>query len=186
MARGSETKTTQFRERILRWAAQSICVAVLTAATAGGQSRGQANAPGDRQLSRFASEMLAAHNAVRAKVKVPPLQWSNALAATARKWADTLLATHRFSHSRDSRYGENLFEITGAAANPAMVVRDWASESRYYDHGSNTCKGVCGHYTQIVWRNTRAVGCAVARGGGREVWVCNYDPPGNWVGERPY
>jgi len=26
----------------------------------------------------------------------------------------------------------------------------------------------------------------VARGAGREVWVCNYDPPGNWIGKRPY
>jgi hypothetical protein len=45
---------------------------------------------------------------------------------------------------------------------------------------------VCGHYTQIVWRNTKSVGCAVARGKGVEVWVCNYDPPGNYAGQRPY
>jgi hypothetical protein len=38
----------------------------------------------------------------------------------------------------------------------------------------------------LVWNNTREVGCAVASEPGREVWVCNYDPPGNWIGERPY
>jgi pathogenesis-related protein 1 len=45
---------------------------------------------------------------------------------------------------------------------------------------------MCGHYTQIVWRNTKAVGCAVGGKGAREVWVCDYDPPGNYVGQRPY
>jgi PadR family transcriptional regulator len=49
-----------------------------------------------------------------------------------------------------------------------------------------SCRGVCGHYTQIVWSNTREVGCGVARDSNREVWVCNYNPPGNWIGERPY
>ena len=62
----------------------------------------------------------------------------------------------------------------------------WAAEARNYDYGSNKCSRVCGYYTQIVWGDAREVGCAVARGGGREVWVCEYDPPGNWVGKRPY
>jgi pathogenesis-related protein 1 len=66
------------------------------------------------------------------------------------------------------------------------VVGAWAGESRNYDYASNKCRGVCGHYTQIVWAGTREVGCAVATGGGRQVWVCNYDPPGNWIGKRPY
>ncbi len=47
-------------------------------------------------------------------VGVPPLVWSERLAAFAQEWAD-YLATHRqFFHRRDSPYGENLFEITGA------------------------------------------------------------------------
>src|SRR5712691_6171246 len=60
------------------------------------------------------------------------------------------------------------------------------TEARNYDYASNRCHGVCGYYTQIVWRDTREVGCGVARGPGREVWVCDYSPPGNWVGRRPY
>ena len=89
-------------------------------------------------------------------------------------------------HRPKSAYGENLFEITGGDASGTQVVNAWAAESRNYDYRRNKCRKVCGHYTQIVWRDTREIGCGVARGRGREVWVCDYDPPGNWVGQRPY
>ena len=131
-------------------------------------------------------EMLSAHNAVRSRVGLPPLVWSNKLAGVAQNWADTLMARRTFSHRPDSPYGENLFEFRGAAANPKDVVQAWASEAGNYDYRANRCRTTCGHYTQIVWRNTREVGCAVARADRHEIWVCNYDPPGNYVGQRPY
>ena len=186
MAAKPGTSFAEFAVRIYRYTRRAWWVAILTAVTIGAQSRDSKNQYVTRPVSTLAREMLAIHNAVRAEVKVPPLQWSNQLAAIAQKWADTLLARHQFSHSQDTRYGENLFDITGATATSAVVVKHWASESRNYNYSSNTCDGVCGHYTQIVWRNTKTVGCAVARDAGREVWVCTYDPPGNWVGERPY
>lgn len=73
-----------------------------------------------------------------------------------------------------------------AAASPGQVVGAWAAEARDYDRRRDTCAGVCGHYTQIVWRATRNVGCGVASDPEREIWVCEYDPPGNYVGYRPY
>lgn len=130
--------------------------------------------------------LLAPQNAVRARVGEPPMHWSNRLAGVARQWADHLVATGQFVHRVGDRYGENLYEITGGIASPRQVVAAWADEARDYDRRTNTCSGMCGHYTQIVWRATRAVGCAVASGGGRQVWVCEYNPPGNWVGYRPY
>jgi pathogenesis-related protein 1 len=133
-----------------------------------------------------AREMLAAHNAVRARVDVPPLSWSDRLAAVAQEWADHLVRQRQFYHRPNSSLGENIFEISGALASPAEVVADWASEARDYNYRSNACRGVCGHYTQIVWGSTRQVGCAIGRASDREVWVCNYDPPGNWIGDRPY
>jgi uncharacterized protein YkwD len=133
-----------------------------------------------------ARQILAAHNAIRSPLGLPPLQWSATLARFAREWAGTLLARRQFAHRPHSPYGENLFEIQGAAASPREVVESWGSEARDYDYRSNRCRGQCGHYTQIVWRSTRSVGCAVARRADVEIWVCNYDPPGNFVGRRPY
>jgi hypothetical protein len=54
---------------------------------------------------------------------------------------------------------------------------------------------VCGHYTQIVWKTTTRLGCGVALCDQNspfmgfpkwEFWVCNYAPPGNYNGQRPY
>jgi uncharacterized protein YkwD len=133
----------------------------------------------------IAKEMLAAHNSYRAKVGSPPLAWSDKLAAQAEQWAAMLIKRGVFEHQH-SQFGENLFEISGGYATPASVVGAWISEEANYNHETNSCTGRCGHYTQVVWRNTKLVGCGVARDAKREVWVCDYDPPGNIVGERPY
>ncbi len=130
--------------------------------------------------------MLAAHNSVRAGHAVPTLAWSDELAKYAQKWANTLIATGEFAHSRNPRYGENLFEISGRSATAYDVVSAWTSEAKNYDYRNNTCSGTCGHYTQVIWRDTKLLGCGVARNRTREVWVCDYEPPGNIVGERPY
>ena len=65
------------------------------------------------------------------------------------------------------------------------MVERWASESAELRLQVEPCQGACGHYTQIVWRDTKEVGMRRGAGGAREVWVCEYNPPGNYVGHRP-
>ena len=156
------------------------CLIALVSSIASAPGRSNSH-PGS--LSR---QLLAAHNSERKRVGAPPLVWSEQLSSYAQQWADTLLAQRRFSHRSNHVYGENLYEITGAAASPSEVVGAWAGEAQDFDYRANACRSMCGHYTQIVWRETRSVGCAVARDPRREIWVCNYAPPGNVVGERPY
>jgi len=151
----------------------ALLILVLAAGSAGAESR-------------FAREIVSAHNEIRAQAGVPPLVWSDRLEEIAEDWAKILLSRREFSHRPNGKLGENLFAITGARSSTAEVIRVWANESRDYDYRSNRCRNVCGHYTQIVWSDTKKVGCAVARDNRREIWVCNYDPPGNWVGHRPY
>jgi pathogenesis-related protein 1 len=133
-----------------------------------------------------ANDFLAAHNRGRAKVGTRPLAWSDTLASEAQQWATSLMDRGMFAPRRDGRFGQNLFEISGGHATPARVLDAWMSEESNYNHQTNSCTARCGHYTQVVWRNTKLVGCGVARNEQREVWVCDYDPPGNVVGEKPY
>lgn len=144
----------------------------------------------------FAEGFVAAHNHQRASVSptakpaLPPVRWNEDLAAQARGWAQRC----DFRHSKTD-HGENLSARTDQAE-PATIVAAWAAEAADYDHRQNRCASgkVCGHYTQVVWRDSTAIGCGVARcsgggpfGGGEWfMWVCNYDPPGNWKGQRPY
>lgn len=140
--------------------------------------------------------MTAAHNAVRAGVMpaaampLPEVTWSAEIAAVAQAYADKCV----WEHSSND-YGENLYATSGGGT-PKDVVGSWASEVADYDYASNSCAAnkACGHYTQVVWANTLRIGCGMAKcpdnapwgNGPWEMWVCNYDPPGNWGGEKPY
>jgi len=144
------------------------------------------SAPSQTPSSGIAQEMLNAHNRWRSQVGVPPLRWSPQLASYAQDWANQLAARGAFEHRRNSPYGENLFWGQGRRWSPTEVVDDWGSEVQDYNYATNSCRGICGHYTQVVWRDTTEVGCGVARSGSQEIWVCNYNPPGNYRGRKPY
>src|ERR1700677_3754007 len=107
-------------------------------------------------------DMLAEHNAVRVKLKLEPLVWSEKLAAAAQEWANTLIKDGTFRHPAASPWGQNLYEIYRDEYSPAQIVSGWAAEAANYDYKTNRCTGTCGHYTQIVWRDTKEGGCAVA------------------------
>jgi len=103
------------------------------------------------------------------------------------------------SHSGTSGLGENLFWASPIRysdgtkkpqpVTPTKVTHSWGGEKQHYDHASNTCAGgkMCGHYTQVVWKTTREIGCAKAVCSDHaQIWVCHYAPPGNWRGQRPF
>ena len=137
------------------------------------------------QLS-MAEDFVQTHNSYREQLGLPALAWSPQLAARAQQWAQYLIRTGSFGPRRDGAFGENLYEISGGYSSPTAVVAAWMSEGPNYNRHTNTCSARCGHFTQVMWRETRLVGCGMARDRRREVWVCNYDPHGNVQGERPY
>ena len=128
------------------------------------------------------------HNHWRKEVGIGPLKWSDKLAKVAQGWANKQSKKDcGCVHSPDDKYGENIYCSEGIDSDPKDIVDDWASEKEYYDHVKGRCKGgECGHYTQIVWQKTTEVGCGMAKCGGKEIWVCNYNPPGNYVNQKPY
>lgn len=134
-----------------------------------------------------------AHNQIREGVALSALEWSDSIGGFAQAWADHLATenecklAHRPSDGPFAqKYGENIFLKSGPS-NVAEVVGMWAAEASDYDHPTNTCSGICGHYTQIVWAATQHLGCGYRQcDGGGEIWVCNYDPRGNYYGQSPY
>lgn len=133
--------------------------------------------------------ILAHHNKVRADVGVGPLRWDEGLAAYAKQWADHLAANGcRMKHRKPNAYGENLFQGTAGHFTALDAAKGWESEKKLYSGGMVTDKNYVriGHYTQMVWRDTRKVGCGEAICNGTLLVACNYDPPGNYLGRKPY
>ena len=151
-------------------------------------------APEGPRLSPFAQAFVDAHNDARGRAQptpspaLPDLAWDDGLAEIAADWAAGCV----FEHSTGTT-GENLAAFSNSVE-PKVVVDAWFSEIADYDYADNSCAPgkQCGHYTQVVWRTTERVGCALQvcdnlRGfGPAEYWVCEYDPAGNWVGQKPY
>lgn len=133
------------------------------------------------------NDFLIPHNIARAELGLKSLKWDQSVASYAQWYANQRRGDCQLKHS-NGPYGENLFWGSGVGWTPAQCVAAWVAEKPQYNYYTNSCNGMCGHYTQIVWRNTRRVGCAmvVCDGGRGTFCVCSYDPPGNYVGLRPY
>ncbi|BFG15659.1 hypothetical protein CerSpe_019330 [Prunus speciosa] len=133
-------------------------------------------------------DFVKPHNAARAAVGLDPLTWNESLADSAKNYANQRGGDCNLVHSNSS-FGENLANSTAGDYTATLAVDLWVAEKADYDYNTNTCapEKQCGHYTQVVWRDTRFVGCAkVPCANGGSYFICHYDPTGNYVGEKPY
>ncbi len=139
----------------------------------------------------YAQNMLNAHNTYREMHNTPPLVWDAKLAARANIWATHLCDTNTFTHSNYS-HGENI----GAEKILDKQVKQWYDEIKDYDYSKpgDKTNGIIGHFTQVVWKNTHKLGCAIVHSNTNgncnlqfdtrlrrdaSPHVCMYDPPGN-------
>ena len=146
-------------------------------------------------INGFARALLAEHDRARDEARVPRLAWSSKLAREAQSWAEVLAREGRMrhaTHEQSGGAGENLWMGSAGHYGPDTMIGAFVDEKRHYVHAafpniSRTGKWQdVGHYTQVVWRDTREVGCAVARGRKDDFLVCRYWPAGNWMGQVAY
>jgi len=151
----------------------------------------------DRNDDLLRDVVLGMHNEERESLGLAPLAWDSALAADAARYARQMAQTNIFRHSeRTSRAtpsGENLWMGSRGLYDYAVMVGSFLDERRYFqrdgklpDLSSTGRWEDVGHYTQLMWRSTHKVGCALARGRSDEFMVCRYSEGGNVIGERPF
>lgn len=150
----------------------------------------------DRDDGLMREVVLGMHNEERESLGLSPLAWDSALAADAARYARQMAQTNIFRHSaRASRAvpsGENLWMGSRGLYDYEVMVGSFLDEKRYF-RSSGTLPDLSttgrwedvGHYTQIIWRSTRKVGCALAAGQSYDYLVCRYFPAGNVFGQNP-
>jgi len=155
-------------------------------------------------ISGQEQSLLTAHNTARHIEGVQnDLRWDNTLMRDAQSYANTLANSGAWEHDPKNHkgysngpYGENLYAST---AKPTLedAADAWIKEKRDYHYGkvgdASTCDtdAICGHYTQVMWKETSLVGCATSKykTGKMNNWyviVCKYKTPGNYIGQTPY
>jgi len=154
---------------------------------------GRAYGPRFTAPDEISRRLLAAHNQARAEAGVQPLVWDRELAASAAAYGPTLTQLGRPVHA--ARLGrncphENLLQSNRGGRTPEQMVAYWVGENRNYVPGTFPNVSRTGqwfdvaHYTQVVWRSTTRVGCAVHSDLNYDWLICRYSPPGNIDG-RP-
>lgn len=171
--------------------AKSLALAaVMTLALAPSATARDQHRPSHSEIS---AELLEAHNEERARFGAPSLSWSKELERDAQNWANKLAREGVMRHATlDERRGrgENLWAGTAGYYSPYTMVDAFLSEKRHFKpgtfpHVSRTGRWRdVGHYTQVVWRDTREVGCAIARDRYNDFLVCRYWPAGNIYGRE--
>ncbi|KEP51155.1 fruiting body protein Sc7, partial [Rhizoctonia solani 123E] len=145
-------------------------------------------------VSRAApADYLAPHNNERAEHGAKPLLWNDGLASSAQAWADQCKfnANQLFNRSsiQHSQSGQNLYVGTGNPT-PADAIGAWNSESKDY----NPENPQPSHWTQVVWKESTEVGCALKQCAPGTIfnakyvanyYVCHYSPAGNVIGQFP-
>lgn len=157
------------------------------------------------------ADLITAHNRVRARAGLGSLQEDGELTRAAAKVVGSTVASpgceiyHSSTASRMGGYqfgyvGENLYKVDGMDPTGYGIADAWYAERVDYRYGAvgETCTKKCygrgrpcmtGHFTQMMWERSDAIGCAVGRcPTGEQVYVavCQYGPGGNLVGERPF
>lgn len=145
---------------------------------------------GDPDAPDHADLILVLHNRERERMGVRPLTWDARLARRAGSWAAQIGDSGILEHSGVDGEGENLWMGTAGRYAVEAMVGSWADERRDFRSGrfpavsrSGDWSRV-GHYSQMIWRDTQSVGCAINRGRQWDVLVCRYAPAGNVMGDQ--
>lgn len=103
--------------------------------------------------------------------------------AYAQKRAYELTKTDVLAHPANSPYGENLASSSLKESTCSDLIEMWYDEESSYNWQNPSFSTATGHFSQVVWRDSVRIGCARDFSNRGVYLVCNYDPPGNVMGQ---
>ncbi len=169
----------------------------------------------DKPANMMEQAILDRHNYYRQIAGENPLVWHKGIAQNANKWAKKLQRQQcKMKHSSQNMrlnkagfnyLGENLHSVI--ASYPLVMsgellaegVDGWYNEIANYQYNpkgdfqscptrNNVSRGQTGHFTQVMWENTQALGCAAVQCNGNKklLLVCQYGEGGNYVDRKAF
>lgn len=134
----------------------------------------------------FYDSLLKTHNLLRSQHGAPAMTWNQGIQKYAQEWANKIAKEDRMYHRQPNNYGENIYWASGMNPSGKNVVDSWYSEIKDYNYSKPDFSMKTGHFTQVVWIGSTELGCgrATSKNGGIYI-VCNYNPPGNYMGLFP-
>ncbi|GAA5906465.1 hypothetical protein JCM6882_004443 [Rhodosporidiobolus microsporus] len=135
----------------------------------------------------FIDKLLKAHNDFRATHHAEPLTWDEELARFAADWVNGCV----FEHSGGPVLAGNGPIDPNADYDPTGGVEGWNNEEKDYTYNPSSGFSMgTGHFTQVVWAESKLLGCAMKAcqgflSSGSEygaIMACEYKPAGNMGG----
>ncbi|RMZ94070.1 Golgi-associated plant pathogenesis-related 1, partial [Brachionus plicatilis] len=139
--------------------------------------------------NEFNKCILRTHNKLRSTHKVGNLTVDLSLQEKATAFSEKMAVENFFAHSKGLavlRMGENLavgfrsngFDVKRCGQIGKMFAEKWYNEIENYDFETGSkIRGMIGHFTQVVWKGTKRVGCGLAISTGNKAYItCNYLP----------
>uniref|UniRef100_A0A0N4ZTB8 SCP domain-containing protein n=1 Tax=Parastrongyloides trichosuri TaxID=131310 RepID=A0A0N4ZTB8_PARTI len=129
-----------------------------------------------QSIERLKKHYLDETNKYRKLHHAENIKFCSKIEKEAQKYAIYLSKIKALKHSK-TNLGENLALISVSKAKNAISL--WYDEIKEYNFKNPGFNSSTGHFTQLVWKNTKKAGFGIAENDGIIYIVCQYDPPGN-------
>uniref|UniRef100_A0A0K0EKU6 SCP domain-containing protein n=1 Tax=Strongyloides stercoralis TaxID=6248 RepID=A0A0K0EKU6_STRER len=128
--------------------------------------------------------ILKETNRYRQAHGVGPLTYDYDLEKASQEYAKYLGDNNLFDHdpkNDQNGWGENLARFSASIG--SLATKKWYDEVDMYDFSKNQFSYDTGHFTQLVWKDTKKVGCGIYLKNEDLYVVCKYTPQGNFMNE---
>ena len=134
------------------------------------------------QLFNFALSAIKRHNLCRACHNAQPLYFNCEILKIAQDWSDYMAKAGSLVHSQhkfhEQYMGENIATFGGT--NGEIPTNMWYDEYKGYNFNNPGFSSGTGHFTQVVWKNSKEFGIGYSCAHSMCFSAGNYYPGGNF------
>ncbi|CAH8602200.1 unnamed protein product [Schistosoma bovis] len=113
------------------------------------------------------------------------LRWNKKLARNAQQVANKCDLNFDLVNDKLLEQFESVGQNVAETDTIENAMENWFRESHNYNYEIDKCNGSCSNYRQMVWAQTKHIGCGLNKCKTKLMIVCNYSPSADDKG-KPY